>query len=381
MSEQGPRKESSHELNAAARFLMDRMRAGDQIDPAVFGDLVQTLRAYQAGEYKQSVVRPAAFGSKGGAPSESPLRQAAMRPGPPPVPVRVPMVSREVPRRTSTAESFLEQEPWNQFRSKVARQELALLSEEERLFVRRAAEILREEMFAYRIISSKAIGANVRMYSHDYGGTDLLLPNDPQFSWDGWEAYFNRMLSSQEKAMVTSRPYEKNFVFATSAHGLSERNLAFMSVHFWAPGNTAPTDNRSISHEAAVFMKNARFMQLLKSGKGLRLLPFIIKTAAIDLKDAAVFFDGSFAGTDKAFGRAHNPIALCVQEPNQMSIFEDVDTRTNHPAQMLFSGPNTSEALKAALTARGRAESEDPAKFRLRPGASLPRDLPRLPVG
>lgn len=374
MSE-GRRSAESHELNAAARFLMERMKAGERLDSSIFGELVGVLRSYQAGEYQQPVVRPAAFGSRVGVtPPVPPARQEVLHPASPPTPARAPVPPRETTRRT--AESFLEQEPWNQFHGEVARQEFRLLSEEERSFVKQAAEILREEMFAYRIVSAKAIGANVRMYSHDYGGTDLLLPRDPQFSWDGWETYFNGVLSPAEKAMITCRP-NKNFVFATSAHGLGEKNLAFLSVHLWTPANTAPVDNRSVSHQAAVFLKNARFMQVLKSGQGLYLLPFIIKTAAIHLRDAGVFFDGSFAGENKQFGQAPNPIALYIQEKDQSSVFEDVDTRNRQLAEVRYSGSDRARSLSVGLLARGQSDSV--SGFRLRPWAALPKDLPRLP--
>jgi hypothetical protein len=383
MSER-PRSAESPELQAATRFLIDRMKAGERIDSTTFGELVGVLKAYQGGEYQQQPVRrPAASGYVVEAkhlPMPAPVVTGPMPPARVQSRTIAPPVAAHTPdMRRPSSEAFLEKEPWSLFRSEVAKREFAVLSEDERTFVLRGAEILKEEIAAYQMLSVKAIGANVRQYSHDYGGRDILKPSDPSFSWEGWESYFKQSFSPDEKALVSDRPYSRNFIFATTAHGLRERGLAFLSLHLWTPQNTSQTDNRGISHNAALFIKNGRFMQLLRSGKMLRLLPFIVKVAGIQVNpQEAVFFDGSFAGDSAPFGKAANPIATAIQEAGQSSVFLDSDTRIDHPSESLYSGPNSKSFLSSVFVARGNADRGDPARFRLRPSAPVPKDLPRL---
>lgn len=363
------RPSENQDAVAAARFLMERMKAGDRIDPGTFSDLVEALKAYRAGEFTQPVRQPAA-----------PVAVRAPAPLPPPVPARVP---RQEAQRSSP-EAFLEQEPWNRFNNEFARYELKFLSPEERQLIAQGAEILVQETLAFRAMQTKPIGADITS-TGDYVTIDVRTPTDRSFTWEGWETYFNQAFSSERK-FINAGSDNHNMVFATTAHGLAERNLAFLAVQLGTPEGTAPGECRCIPHQYVLFLKNDRMMNFLRSGKALRLIPFMIQCAAIKMNpERVVFFDGSMAGRNDLLGRAKNPVLSIVQDKNQGLIFEDRDTRTRHPAEQQFKGSNTTAFLDAIEDVRGGLyrNVEQPIRFRAwnsRLDAEL-RDVPRIKKG
>lgn len=360
----------SQEATAAARFLIDRMKAGDRLNPGMFNELIDVLKTYQSGGYEPSIKKPI-----------PPPATRAVRSAPP----SPPLVSRSTVREASHSrtESFLEKEPWNQFNNEIFRFELSNLSEEERSLVARGAEIIAEETIACRAVETKAIGAQVPQYSHDYATMDVRSPTDPAFTWEGWETYFNQAFSL-ERLLIEKGSEEKNMIFATTAHALGERGLAFLAVHFQTTGDATTVDNRPIRHEYRFFVKNGKIMNFLRTGKALRLIPFMIQCAVIKMNpERVVFVDGSMAGYKGLFGRAKNPFISVVQDEERGFIFEDEDTRTEHPSRQWYTGTSSNNFLATAQNVRGPIDSNYAKRligFRSR-GRFRILDLPRVNKG
>lgn len=246
-----------------------------------------------------------------------------------------PKLTREVhatvsslgPEARTSKEAFLDQEPWSFFQNEVVLEEFRGLSEQDRREIARLASLLVKDTFVFQVTSGKAVGAQVRQYSHDYHRADIKEASDPNFSWDGWARYLNQILDRGERRIFQRDSRDKNVFSIFRTEHSQQQGIALFQAKLRIPAGTTYVDDRPGSHESILFLREGAFLQELSRPEGARLRPFVYQCAAMQINpQMRAYFDASFAGRSPAFINKAHPLVLVSSSPTRHEVVTVEDT-------------------------------------------------------
>lgn len=240
---------------------------------------------------------------------------------------------------------------WGKFKNEFLRQEIALLSVEEREFIDKMSVAFSRDVTTFEAIKTKAVGSpNAKR--DDYRSL-VIRHASSDFTSEQLDQSFGKMPQPNLVKMLQKRPDHDVVTLLPYPGDNSRVVFRFDCV---TPQNTSKMDTRICSHRYfMVAPANSNFTTGLKSGVHLRDIPFIIRNGLIACDPRTQgFVDAPMCGQN-VLGEGLNPVTFL--DCTAARILHSGDTQRDSPADLeQFSDWNTFSARASSVIDLNRGD-------------------------